>query len=135
MKPTRIWFFISVLLLGAITSMPVNAYERIIKAEWDKYIPPQGLTTAGFKLYKEGTLACTFPGPAIVTGECTVDLVKASTPFTLTALFSDGKESPHSPPFNLVDYGPGPSGLKLTVLTVKTVSRKTAAGNVSPQPR
>lgn len=119
-------------LILALLMLAVQAfsYERTIVAEWDKYTPPQGIAATGFKLYQDGTLSCSFTGPAIVKGECTVDLVKVNTPFTLTALFSDGKESPHSAPFTLTDYGPGPSGLKLTVLTIKTVSTLTKYGNV-----
>lgn len=130
MKMRQMIWLLAVLLLSTFAGAPANAYERTIKAEWDKYTPPVGLTTTGFKLYKEGVVACSFTGQAIVSGECTVDLVKASTPFTLTALFSDGNESPHSAPFTLIDYGPGPGGLKLTVLTIKTISRLTKSGNV-----
>jgi hypothetical protein len=112
------------------TSYIAFGYERNITAEWNSYTPPQGLATASFNLYKEGVLVCNFEGDDIVRGECTVDLVKLSTPFTLTALFSDGQESPHSAPFILTDYGPGPDGLKITVVTVRTVSSLTKHGNV-----
>lgn len=122
--------FLSLFICTLILASSSFAYERTITAEWTAYTPPQGVTATGFKLYKEGVLACTFTGAALVKGECTVDLVKASTPFTLTALFSDGKESPHSPPYTLVDYGPGPQGLKLTVVTIRTVSTLTKHGNV-----
>jgi len=130
MDKIRFLLLAAALFMSAFSCQVAAAYERPILAEWNAYTPPQGITVAGFKLYKEGVLACTFTGATIVKGECTVDLVKASTPFTLTAMFSDGKESPHSAPFTLVDYGPGPSGLKLTVLTIKTVSRLTKYGNV-----
>jgi hypothetical protein len=122
--------FLSLFICTLILASSSFAYERTITAEWTAYTPPQGATTTGFKLYKDGVLACPFSGAAIVKGECTVDLVKASTPFTLTAVFSDGKESPHSAPFTLVDYGPGPQGLKLTVVTIRTVSTLTKYGNV-----
>lgn len=128
MKTTRLLFFIATLLLGAITSVPVNAYERSIKAEWTRYTPPTGATTASFKLYQDGTLACTFPGAAIVSGDCTVNITKLNTPFTLSALFTDGKESAQSAPFNLIDYGPGPEGLKVTVVTVRAVIGLTSTG-------
>ena len=84
----------------------------------------------GFKLYKDSALACTFPGKDLISSDCATDITKLDTSFTLTATFSDGKESPQSPPFVFRDYGPGPDGLKITVVTVRTVSSLTKQGNI-----
>lgn len=119
---TCIFFAVLSIILLFFTASKSNAADRSIHAEWTKYTAPVGITTASFNLYKDGVLACNFKGPDIVAGDCTVDLVKLQTPFTLSALFSDGKESPQSTAFVLTDYGPGPVGLKITIVTIRTVS-------------
>jgi hypothetical protein len=119
--------FILVFFLVAVQCFSA---DRQIHAEWNRYVGPTGATVTGFKLYKEGVLACTFPGNDLVASDCTTDITKLDTSFTLTSTFSDGKESPQSPPYILRDYGPGPDGLKITVVTVRTVSSFTAKGNI-----
>jgi hypothetical protein len=40
-------------------------------------------------------------------------LLKRSTPFTLTAVFASGEESPHSDAYVLLDWGPKPRIIRL----------------------
>lgn len=81
--------------LYAITAV---AADQSIHVEWG-YTPPSEPAVSGFKLYKEGTAACETQNPYATSMDCTVSLEKDTTYFTLTALFEDGSESPHSTPF------------------------------------
>jgi len=109
-------------LIVILLTTNVFAADRQIHAEWTKYVPPVGAVAKSFELYNDGVLACTFTGADIISGDCTVSLVKLSTPFTLVAAFTDGKKSPSSAPFVFTDYGDGPQGLKITLVTIRTVS-------------
>jgi len=115
-------------LIVILLATNVFAADRQIHAEWTKYVPPVGAVTKNFELYSDGALACTFTGADIISGDCTVSLVKLSTPFTLVATFTDGKKSPSSAPFVFTDYGPGPQGLKVTIVTVTTISKLNKNG-------
>ena len=115
----------------AMVAAAAHAYERPIRVEWTKYTAPIGLTTMGFRLYQEGAPVCNFQGADAVAGDCTVNLTKLDTSFTLTATFPDNKESPQSSPYVFRDYGPPPQGLKITVVTVRTVSSFTSRGNIT----
>lgn len=115
----------------AMVAAAAHAYEKPIHVEWTRYTAPIGLTTTGFRLYQEDAPACNFQGADAVAGDCTVNLTKLDTSFTIAATFADGKESPHSSPFVLRDYGSPPQGLKITVVTVRTVSSFTSRGNIT----
>lgn len=86
-----------------ITSVTVAYGSRSIHVEWD-YTPPTEPTVTGFQLYQEGTAVCAFEGASTSEGDCTVDLTSQITIFTLTAMFSDDTESPHSAPFLFNQY-------------------------------
>ena len=121
-------FIVALFIL--LFASAVQAYDRPIHVEWTKYTGPVGATTTGFRLYQEASPVCNFPGADIVAGDCTVNLTKLDTSFTLSATFSDNKESPQSAPFVLRDYGPAPQGLKV-VVTIRTVSSFTSRGNIT----
>ncbi|MCP3890267.1 MAG: hypothetical protein GY702_15565, partial [Desulfobulbaceae bacterium] len=89
------------ILLCCLYSAFALAATQTIHVEWG-YTPPSEPALAGFRLYKEGATACETGNPNAVSMDCVVSLEKDSTNFTLTALFEDGSESPHSPsfPFN-----------------------------------
>jgi hypothetical protein len=71
------------------------AAEQSIHVEWG-YTPPSSPPVTGYQLYNEGVKACLWSGATVTSGDCTVNLVKDATPFTLAAVFSDGTESAQS---------------------------------------
>lgn len=99
--------FISLFTILLITSSAYG-WDKSIHIEWG-YIPPSDLTVTGFRLYQSGKEVCVFQGADVRQGDCNISLTQTGTPFTLTAVFSDKTESPHSAPFVFSDYGPGPS--------------------------
>ena len=80
-----------------IASMAAAA-EHSIHIEWG-YTPPSEPAVTGYRLYKEGVPACETQNPFATSMDCSVSLTQDTTNFTLTALFSDGSESPHSASF------------------------------------
>lgn len=94
------------LILTCLLFSAANSFatDRTIHIEWG-YTPPSAPAVTGYVLYQEGVKICTFPGPTTTSGDCTVDLVKQSTTFTLTAAFNDNTESPHSAPFTFIFDG------------------------------
>jgi hypothetical protein len=86
-----------------------------IHVEWG-YAAPAFPAVTGFKLYQEGVYACQTTTPTATAMDCSVSIVKSSTNYTLTAVFGDGSESPHSAPFAFVykPMLPAPTELKVT---------------------
>ena len=76
-----------------------------------------GKQVVGYHLYRDGELICnTSPlGAEIQDFECSFQSPGGHFPFTLTALFSDRTESPHSAPFSLmlIDESMAVLGLKV----------------------
>lgn len=96
------YFLISVSLAKADTVISIHA-------EWTAYTAPSELTTAGFRLYQQGVYVAQWNGPATVSGDAVITVASNSTEtqdFTLTAVFTNGTESPHSSafPFDVSDY-------------------------------
>ena len=87
-----------ILLPCALFATIAAATDHSIHIEWG-YTPPSDPPLSGYNLYQEGTLICTTNNPEATAMDCDVSLEKDSTNFTLTAIFSDGSESPHSAPF------------------------------------
>lgn len=85
-------------LLCCLFATTAAAADHSIHIEWG-YTPPSDPPLSGFNLYQEGTLACSTNNPEATAMDCDVSLKKDTTHFTLTAIFSDGSESPHSAPF------------------------------------
>ena len=111
-------------LLGAVSCLAADQAPATVVAGWDRaatvewgYTPPVEPAVSGFQLYQEGAKACQWAGAETRSGDCTLRIAKRDTPFTLTALFADGTESPHSPPFVFTDVLPAPvlKSLKVTV--------------------
>jgi len=102
-----VFFALLALLLVPSTLLAVPSWNRGISIEWG-YEPPADVILSGFKLYQEGVPVCEFGTPTLRSGACEVILTKRTTPFTLTAAFIDGTESPHSEAYNFVNNGPGP---------------------------
>jgi len=63
------------------------------------YTPPMDPAVTGYRLYQEGVPVCYGSGPTLQEMDCKVTLVKKVTTYTLTAMFVDGTESPHSAPY------------------------------------
>lgn len=84
-------------------STSAYAESRSIHAEWG-YIPPTEPEVIGFRLYQEGTAVHDWEGASYRAGDITVDLTTRYTSFTLTAVFDDDTESPHSAPFLFDQY-------------------------------
>ncbi|MGI6656268.1 MAG: PKD domain-containing protein [Desulfobulbus sp.] len=82
------------LVLGPC--LPVQA--ETISVQWG-YTPPSNSAVAGFRLYKDGNLACATNNPAARELQCDIDLPDSGAKFTVTALFDNGWESPPSTPF------------------------------------
>ena len=81
---------------------------RTITAEWQD-TPPSGAEVEGFRLYIADKQVCEFTGADTRTGDCEVIIASPSTAFTLTSIFVDGSESPHSAPFDFRDTIPSPA--------------------------
>ena len=100
-KLMRSWI-IAICLL-ATTVATVYADSRSIHVEWG-YTPPTEPAVTGFRLYQEGTAVHNWEGASTIAGDATVDLTTRYTSFTLTAMFTDNTESPHSAPFLFDQY-------------------------------
>jgi hypothetical protein len=114
----------AVLILWAGAAFAAEPEPATVVAGWDReatvewgYTPPTEPALSGFQLYQEGAKACQWAGAETRSGDCTLRIAKRDTPFTLTALFADGTESPHSAPFVFTDVLPAPvlKSLKVTV--------------------
>lgn len=70
-----------------------------IHAEWMVYTPPSSHTVSGFRLYQEGIEVISVSGNNLTSLDAVVLLPDRVVNFTLTAIFTDGTESPHSSPF------------------------------------
>lgn len=88
------------VVLCAAGSAPL-AQPVQITVEWG-YTPPTEPAVVGFRLYQligeTPTPVHDWLGGNLRQGGCTVDISAEEEVFTLTALFSDGTESPHSHP-------------------------------------
>jgi len=88
-----------VLIFTAIALLvPVLSWAQSIHVTWG-YTPPTAPAVSGFRLYQEGVPVCVMAIPSAQEMDCDVVLTKQVTVYTLTAMFSDGTESPHSAPY------------------------------------
>ena len=102
------------LCLCPVAAMAAPGWERSITAEWG-YDAPADLVLTGFRMYQEGIVACDLPGTEARTASCGVILSKRSTPFTMTAVFQNGEESPHSEAYVVNDWGPKPKIIRFII--------------------
>ncbi len=94
-------------LLTSIFFLSTSAYavEQNIHLEWTyDDIPIDGKIIEGYNLYMEGNQVCTTDPEDDITSptkimDCIFEAESGTFNFTLTTLFSDGSESPHSPPY------------------------------------
>jgi len=86
-----------IFIAGILTLLLSSPCLASYTVEWG-YTPPSAPAVTGYRLYRESEKVADFPGAATESG--TVDgEIKIGDSFTLTALFSDSTESPHSAPF------------------------------------
>jgi hypothetical protein len=78
--------------------VPVLSWAQSIHVTWG-YTPPMAPAVSGFKLYQEGKPVCVTLVPSAQDMDCEVTLTQKVTVYTLTAIFADGTESPHSAPY------------------------------------
>lgn len=122
--------FLVVLLLGALwigaaeTAEPAAGWSRDLHVEWG-YTPPVEPAVTGFRLYQQGMAepVCAFAGGDTRDGDCASTIDRRTTPFTLTATFADGTESPHSAPFAFTDALPAPGIKSMTISQSITITQ------------
>jgi hypothetical protein len=78
--------------------VPLSSWATSIHVTWG-YTPPTEPAVTGFRLYQEGNPVCSTDNSDAQDIDCDVTLVKDVTIYTLTAMFVDGTESPHSAPY------------------------------------
>ena len=72
--------------------------SQSIHVEWG-YTPPTESEVSGYQLYQNGVARIVWQGAETVAGDVTLDALAVGDIFTLTALFTDSTESPHSAPY------------------------------------
>lgn len=90
---------IRVILTAALLAFAsLASAAQSIHVEWG-YTPPSDPAVTGFRLYQNGQPRIDWPGASIESGDVTLDSLDVGDSFTLTALFDDATESPHSSPY------------------------------------
>ena len=87
-----------IIVLLLLLLLPTLVEATSIHVTWG-YTPPMEPAVSGFKLYQEGVPVCVTHYSVAQEMDCDVTLVKQVTTYTLTAMFVDGTESPHSAPY------------------------------------
>ncbi len=106
LKPTwRVNLWIVALLLFALffISYPMiaGAAEYQVEIQYTYLSPDQDLDAAGMRMYAEGTAVCTTPTPTPgTTIGCDASALRPGPyNWTMTAVYVNGEESPHSAPY------------------------------------
>lgn len=107
----RLIFAVALFAFASLASA-----AQSIHVEWG-YTPPSSPAVTGFRLYQNGQPKIDWSGENIDRGDVTLDSLVIGDSFTLTALFADATESPHSSPFTwrngsiirFVSFKPGSS--------------------------
>lgn len=86
------------VILGALLWASFAFGSQSIHVEWG-YTPPSEPAVTGYQLYQNGVARIVWQGAATVAGDVTLDALAFGDIFTLTALFDDSTESPHSAPY------------------------------------
>lgn len=91
---TTLLIFLSAGNLSAATAHSIH-----IEWNYDQYSAPIDSELSAYRLYKNGIKVCQFDYPYDYAGNCKIISEDGLFKFTLTAVFEDGTESPHSAPF------------------------------------
>ena len=97
---TRIAIIIAGLSLLLVA--PVTALAEI-HVEWGYTIPDPPPNLTGYRLYQNGTQAHEWLDPLLTEGDAPIT-PDIGDVFTLTAIFDDASESPHSPEYTWTAY-------------------------------
>ena len=128
------WLIVKTVLI-VVVLIPLSGWaetSRSVHVEWG-YTPPSEPAVTGFQLYQEGVSVCQVQDGDATSMDCSVSLTTNPTQFTLTALFTDGTESPHSSPFTFYQESGeedenSPGGSAQTSEPVASVSTSVAVG-------
>lgn len=91
--------FFSLIIPGSAFAV---SHDIHLSWEFTSATPPEGTTLAGYKLYKEGTEVCNSDDPDDREMNCLFESETGTFSFTLTTLYSNNTESPHSSPYIFV---------------------------------
>lgn len=94
MRAIKVFIVLYLLLLWAISALA----SQSIHVEWE-YTPPSEPAVSGYQLYQNGQAVVIWPGATTTEGDVTLSAIASGDTFTLTALFTDSTESPHSAPY------------------------------------
>jgi hypothetical protein len=89
---------IRLMLVIVLLAASVSQASQSIHVEWG-YTPPSTPNVTGYQLYQNGVARVIWPGAATVEGDVTLETIAFNDTFTLTAMFDDATESPHSAPY------------------------------------
>ena len=87
----------SIVFLALLYAAAAQASQSI-HVEWE-YVTPTEPEVSGYQLYQNGTAVVIWPGATTTEGDVTLSAIASGDTFTLTALFADSTESPHSEPY------------------------------------
>jgi hypothetical protein len=100
MKMSHIAVFIMLALGFLFYSNEVKSFTVYDLTVEFGYTPPSEPAVYGFRLYLNGTSVVTWDNPTLFTRDLIISLPETTpSSFTLTAVFTDGTESPHSDPY------------------------------------
>ncbi|MBU0945860.1 MAG: hypothetical protein KJ804_16075 [Proteobacteria bacterium] len=95
-----LFFFTTLLiLLSAGNILAMSTHSIHIEWDYDQSSAPVDSELTAYHLYQDGIKICQFDYPYDFAGNCTFISNDGLFNFTLTAVFEDGSESPHSAPF------------------------------------
>lgn len=112
--------FLSTLLIVLPASNVLALTSHSIHIEWDyeSYLAPIDAELSAYRLYKEGMQVCQFNYPYDFEGDCDFESDNGLFDFTLTAVYDDGTESPHSAPFPFL-LGPKKANVGVILAVVR----------------
>jgi len=120
LRNRNVFILFVIVLVGSLTAsygtIQAKEYSLHIQFHYNINAIP-GKQVVGYNLYKDGEIICntSLSRVEIQDFECSFQSPGGDFPFTLTALFSDRTESPHSSPFSLmlIDESMAVLGLKV----------------------
>ena len=96
MKLVQTLLTATAFLFSPITGL---AQPHVIHIEWAFQNTDN---VGGYRLYHENSVVCSTEDPDATSMSCSIDVADGESFFTLTSIFQDGTESPHSPPYSLI---------------------------------
>ena len=109
----RIFLTALLVLLPVGNILAMSTHSIHLEWDYDQYSAPVDSDLSAYRLYKDGVKTCQFDYPYDFAGDCNFTSDNGLFNFTLTAVFEDGTESPHSAPF---PFRLGPNTVVLTAV-------------------